>query len=283
MKNLNIYIFALLSSLFLLMSCDKDNEGTKYTPADDGVTFSGSKVSVTVPASDSYFEVYIMRANKKGALDVPITISGASDIFTYPSSVSFADGKGMDTIRFSISEDVEIGKAYPITISFDKKYTSEITAAYNSLAVTFQRDFEYEPFGVGHFYENVLDAAFGTGLIDYDVDVEKAIGFEVYRIVNPYGFEIHPLVEKGDVKVNPCYLMIDAREADAVFVPLQSMGIDFSYGVMSMGSIYGNISQNIGAYPLGTVSGKTINLGYVYLSIPGYNPFPSTGSKLVLP
>lgn len=282
MKNLNIYIFALLSSLFLLMSCDKDNEGAKYTPADDGVTFSGSKVSVTVPASEGSFEVYIMRANKKGALEVPINIEGASD-FTYPSSVNFHNGEGIDTIRFSISEDVEIGKAYPIVISFDKKYTSEITAAYNSLTVTFQRDFEYESFGTGHFYESVLDAAFGTGLVDYDVEVDKAIGFEVYRIVNPYGFEVHPLVEKGDEKVNPCYLMIDAREADAVFVSLQSMGIDFGYGVMSMGSIYGNISENIGAYPLGTVSGKTINLGYVYLSIPGYNPFPSVGSKLVLP
>lgn len=285
MKKINIYLFALLSLLFTLVACDKDNEGAIYSPTDEGVTFSAAKHSITEPASKDHFEVYIMRANTKGALELPINVVGTyADLFTSPTKATFADGKGIDTIRFYFGEEVEIGEAYQLTISFDEKYTSDITKATNSLVVTFQRDFEFEAFGTGNYHEYTLGSPFGIGISEYNVELEKAIGFEVYRMVNPYGYKVNPYVEESEVKVDPCYIMIDARDVNAVFIPLQIMGIDWGYGTMRMGSTYGNLTGiDITNEPLGTRVGKTINFGNMYLSLSGYNPMKSSGSKLILP
>ena len=49
--------------------------------------------------------------------------------------------------------------------------------------------------------------------------------------------------------------MIDVTSAGASLKPV-SLGIDWGYGVMAIGSIYGYLSTDIESYPLGTYNAK---------------------------
>ena len=103
----------------------------------------------------------------------------------------------------------------------------------------------------------------------------------MYRVVNPYGFEVCPWVYENEVTVDPCYLKIDATDPENVLVAPQSIGINWGDGEMFVVPGY----MYIPGAPLGVKDGNLIDLGVllVQMGTSVYNTAAAPATTLQLP
>ncbi len=279
-KNIIRLCIALVASMSFLTSCDTDNKGTIYTPDSLGASFYWAKKSFVLDATNMSFEIAISRNTTVGAANITLTHADESGLFNIPSAVAFADGEGIANVTITASDDIVVGKNYAITLGIADGQAS--VSAIKSVALTVSKAYNWIVIGTGKWTDGVIAGVFGANPYTADVEVSQAEGEDVYRVLNPYGFGICPYTGEDDVTKNPCYIVINANDPDAVKVDPQSMGIDYGYGEMSLGSVYGNLSTNITKYPLGTKVGKTIDLGALYCEDDD-GAYPNSGTILVLP
>ena len=136
MKKLYTFLLAAASLAFLLSSCDKEvvhQPGEPDASGCYGVYFPSQTSSVTLDPSDPTTTSFtVARVNTSGAITVPVTLSGATDIMTL-SDIAFADGQSETscTVNFPKSE---VGVSYTISLQItDEKYASK----YNSQPIAF--------------------------------------------------------------------------------------------------------------------------------------------------
>lgn len=125
MKNLNKIILALAAVVLPLASCQKVEEW-KPGEMEDGpqVYFSAdTPSSLSLSSQESSFAIDIYRVVTSGALTVNLSVSGDTDPFTIPSSVSFGAGENKATIDVEYDADA---------IGFDSKKTLTFNIADDS-------------------------------------------------------------------------------------------------------------------------------------------------------
>lgn len=256
-KNINFLIVFLLS-VVLFASCDEP-EGTLYTGEGNKVSFFNSTLNLNM--TDGTLEVPIGRTSSGGEFAVPVTLSAAGagyeDVFQVVNSpVSFNSGEAKAYVNISYSDfsiidpsalsislngmDVNVGLAFPFTLKFDNDIVSP--SIKDSVNVLASNALAFEAFG-----EATLDSRNGWwgGETEEDFlhpDVQKAVGANVYKLVNPFGFHSFAFMIMSDNTVlAPNQLIYD-------------YGPD-GYGVVTMTDVSGvydpeenSVTLTVGAY-----------------------------------
>lgn len=290
MKFINkISALLCLLSVVMFTSCDQQNEGEIYknaTGSASGLTFTSSSLSaVTVTADSPYAYIDLLRANGDVAEsgEVEMTVSVGNNILADLLKVDgyvFEEGQTKTTIKIDASA-LEVGLKVNVSLKLNAD-NSELAVTETSFAIS--KDYSWEPLGTGLWSDGLICTLFQVEAgVQWEVEVEKAIGFDVYRMVNAYGLGVCPWVAEGEVTVDPCYITIDAIDPNAVFVSEASMGIDWGYGEFYVGSVFGQLSTSP-SYTLGTKTGNEIDLGDLYVGMGADNgPYLAKPCKLVLP
>lgn len=131
MKNLTKYVLALLAGVFVLTACSDDDSFTPgpATNADGLNVYFDSDKDIVLEATATSFEFTVSRNIDNGAITVPLRYEGENlDIFSLPSSVSFAEGELTKTLTVNCSEQIEMFKAYKIQAIIDDAYTTQYSA-----------------------------------------------------------------------------------------------------------------------------------------------------------
>lgn len=270
-KIFNIVLGVIVVSLMFFTSCEDtiERELLPTVLADcQNVFFTDNNVTDVEldPTEPTQVRVIISRQNSEEAATVPLKVISADDIFIIPETVTFE--AGVDTISFLVTfpeANEGIKYSFEIGISGDEYYNPYITNK-TSIKISVTR-IKWENIGPGVMIEGIISTLFGVPeLYPFYVDIQKATlpgGITRYRLINPFKpMEAEDLDEYGiadgypynapeDMLPGDFYLVIEVDAENNASIKPQQMGFDWGYGYFTVGSIYGNISDNLSAYPLG--------------------------------
>ena len=227
MRNILKSILAL-SAIFSVASCNVDNIGTLYQHegSDNGVSFTQSSVSYSeLAASTTSLVVTLGRAASDAAQTVNIA-STLPEGIVVPTSVSFAAGQGAADLVLDLS-GMAVGKAYKgvISLASESDYNS---LGISSVNVTLQKAYSWSHYGTVKITDDLVTCAFGVENVTWEVEADKADGFEVYRLLDPYGAN-YPYNDPGDYKLGAKWV-IDCTNPNAVTFDRTYLGFDWGYG-----------------------------------------------------
>lgn len=297
MKYLNkISVLLMVLAAGLFTACNTDQEGPIYTETGEGVTFSSASLtSQVVTVGVPTFSVDLFRATANDALSgnigmfvyvegkdaegnkVVIPVEGYANQVPF----SFEAGKYQTTISVDATP-LAVGDEVLIDLSLPEGSEVAVSGA-NVATVSVTKDYTWQSIGKGVWTDGLVSSLFNVpaGTNVWEVEVEQAVENQgMYRMVNPYGFEICPWVAENEVTVDPCYVKIDASDPENVKVPQQSMGINWGYGEFVVGSMAALMPGS----PYGVKTGNVIDLGTTVFVAMGADAYlTSVGSKLELP
>ena len=269
MKNIFKYTFAAVLGAMTLAACTNEykydgvGEADKATAAGAYFLETGNPKNLEVEPGAEEFDLTLTRANTESAQTVGIAVvSDEAGIFEVPSSAQFAAGENTATIHVTAPR-AEEGGQYSLTVGIveDQQSIYSIGAQTYTVNMVVQK---WEKLGTGYWVDGVISTYFSVNSnFAYAVQVEKMVegnGAIHFRFVAPYS---HAATGKDDLGAFIGYpynvgagdeedhvFLIDIT-SNGAFLHATTMGINWNYGEMFTGSIYGNISNNLGAYPLG--------------------------------
>lgn len=186
MKKINNYLVVLIAGLVtMLTSCDTDNEGTIYTPTLPEVSFFSEQQSKTIPLEETAVDmnIRVVRGNTSDTYTVnyKATISDANAFSDESNgSITFVEGEGTAFIVLK-GKDLEIGKTYTIDLALSDENKKDMSdRGISSTTVTVMRDYNWVDAGT------VLYSEVDFGLGDVEVPVQRAEGFNQYRLPDLY-------------------------------------------------------------------------------------------------
>jgi hypothetical protein len=179
MKYIFKSIIALSAAALFAVSCNVDNIGTLYEhdSNDNGVSFTQAVLSdaeVSATATSCTLTVGRAVADAAQTVNIASTLQGVG----VPSSVTFAAGQYSTDLVLDLS-GMQVAVPYKGTISLANKDDYN-DMAISSVNVSLQKAYTWVSLGTGEFLEN-----FWEGYVA-DVEIRKAEGFNIYRIINPY-------------------------------------------------------------------------------------------------
>ena len=177
MNNFKLYILIIFCLVVSMSSCNTDNEGTEYTPTSGQASFLASVSNLEILASESSFEVQLNRAETSEALTIPLTVTDASGVFTVPSSASFKAGEGSVMIKVDVKSTVEVGSVYVLKLAIPSENLS--AGGVSTTTINFAKSYIWKSYGTGQFTSEFFEET-------WDQEIQKAEGFNVYRLVDCY-------------------------------------------------------------------------------------------------
>lgn len=167
-----------------------------------------SKIEVNKEAGN--FDVTLSRQNTEGELTVPLMFTAdEGNIYTVPSTVTFADGEATANIHITFNPDELVyGNYVGGTISFDADNFSTPYGATSYKFTAGASAYVDVAGGKGKFRDGLISALYGIEVLEYDVQIqEDAHTPGIYRVVAPYG-------QKGWSGANPWYTAFDENESN---------------------------------------------------------------------
>lgn len=233
-------------------SCSDDDD---YVPggASAGVYFpTDDALDVTLDRNKSSFDVIVARMGETKAASYELVGSADEDVFTLPTSVSFAEGETSTTIAIAYRQsEMAADRAYPVILSFASG-TQICNYGYESLDMNVTLPAPWKTVGTGLYHDQWLltisvwaeenpdvEIAWETELQQHEVETNR------YRWVHPYGdafakfCSVNNLgeLEPGEYdNKNQYYIefIVDEKTGLAI-IPAQRMGFEFySFGEMSV-------------------------------------------------
>jgi hypothetical protein len=297
MKTKHIILPIILGGMLAITSCDDDinrEPSPEVLEGCQGAFFPSTNASsVELEPSEPTEITLTISRTATDAATIPIKVDiNDGNIFIIPESVSFASGETSKDIKVTFPNANE-GTTYNLKLKvegdqFVNTYAS--TVPWVQTSVTRIKWTDVEP---GVMQEGIVATFFGVGTPPFYVQMQKAsLGNSTrYRLVNPFRlpsfdangdpipdengiYDGYPYNEPGDVVDGEYLMVMTINEAGDVSVDPFNMGIDWGYGMFASGSIYGNISNDIEAYPLGTFDTETQTISFpdnsLYCSMAGY-------------
>lgn len=219
---------------------EKDCFGV-YFPAGQGGTISLD------PEEATELEFTAARTIENGDITVPVTVKASEDIFTL-SKIEFADGQTETTFKVSFPK-AELSKDYSCTISLtDRKYVSSygvnpVSIDFTVSRVKWERVLGANGEEYGSWRDDFICGLFNNTEYVFNDKVEvyeRADKKGYYRLRNIYNKEylcaIAPWGSHDEDWTPGIYNVIDATNPDKIYIPLQSIGVDFGYGTMTIGT-----------------------------------------------
>ena len=167
----------------MLTSCNKDNEGAIYNSDNGAVSFTSTNLgSVTVLPNEPTFEVEIVRGNTSNDLSGKITseaLVGKTPLEGVTvSDYSFKAGENKTTVKVDVTT-LAIGDVLTVNLKIDD---SQVSIGGNaSTTIKVNKAYNWISLGTGTFTDN-----FCIGDIAYNVEIQKAEGFDRWRVIAPY-------------------------------------------------------------------------------------------------
>lgn len=272
MKTIFKSIFVFGAAALFAVSCNVENIGTKYEHegSDNGVSFTqGTVANTEIGAAETSLVITLGRAVANAAQTVNLE-STLPEGVGVPSSVSFAAGEYAAELVLDISK-MAVGKSYKgaISLATESDYND---LAINSVNVTLQKAYTWASYGKVKITDDLVTAAFGVDNLTWSVDAEKAEGFEVYRLLDPYGPN-YPYNEPGDFTLGAKWV-IDASNANAVTFDRTYLGFNWGYGEFNIWLLDG---------ATGTMTNKVITFPAqsIAFDLPDYGTFKGNSDGLL--
>lgn len=252
-----------LSAIAIFTSCGEDEP--KYMPAEQEsgkahIVFSGNESqTIEVEPGISSFQLSLERPNAENAASVSLSVKNNEDnVFVVPASVEFASGETTADFTVGLSNPEE-GKYYNLTLCLDGEL-SDYTSGYREKQVSFAI-MKWESLGIGYWQSNGIATIFSADVMTMAVEVETAVTSTSvrFRFDNPYDeiatdmgyigdsdykwYKGYPFNEEGDFQtLDNKFLIICDTKGQASFTPA-NMGMDWGYGMFSMGSVDGKYGK----------------------------------------
>lgn len=266
-------------------------ESTKRTAGNQGVYFPSNPALFELePAEDTSITLKIAREVSTGAVQVPIVVEvNDENVFNVPQTVSFAEG--VTEVEFTVTfPEAAEGIAYDLRLALEgddlvNPYGKPLTY----LNTTVSR-IKWSPVGRSLVY---IDGTFATlfGVQFYPMYVEAdSVELDAsvrYRIKNAYKvptsddpdedgvFDGYPYNAPGDFDDSQDWLTtIEIYDNGEVFMSSNEIGVDWGYGMISIGNLYGNSSvESKEEYPWGKFEGDAIIFpaNSLFFSMANYN------------
>lgn len=305
MKNMSKYIMFAMLGVFswMMASCSDDierEESPIVSPDCQGVYFlESNQYSYELDPAVTSITLKVGRDKKDAAVVVPIkVITNEGDVFVIPSSVSFAAGESEAAIEVTFSK-AEVGTLYSLELTFDAEFINPYKG--QSVADADIQRIKWEKIGMGVYVDGTIATFFGVQPMAVGVEIEKAdLGTSSkYRFRDAYAFASglidkelgiyngYPYLEEADILKENCLFMLNVSSDKAVAMVPAETGCTLGYGMISIGSIYGNISTNLDKYPLGTLEDDVITfpINSLYISMADYQAggkFPASANPTLL-
>ena len=299
-----------LVAVVLMASCSDFEDTVVASPevpaGTQGVYFpaTNTKAFELEPTDPTQITLTIAREESTGTVSVPVTVEiNTDEIFTVPATVNFADGETEKEFTVTFPNAGE-GTKYDLKLSvFGDEYVNPYLAALPYLTTSVTR-IKWSPVSEPMVYiDGTFSALFGVEFLPMYVEAEKAsvTGMVRYRFKNAYDvpsgdgepdvdgiYDGYPYNATGEFdESNDYYTIIEIDNAtNEVFMYANEIGVDWTYGMISIGSVYKNVSNDKAAYPLGKLSGDVITFGAssLYFSMANYNSggkYPSANPTVI--
>lgn len=281
MKINKLFVGLLCMTAAFLVACSDDD----YTPAEKlanaQVYFPDSNpanISLDMTESVQTVNIPISRVKTDEVLTVALTVTGSDELVKVPTSVTFPEGKATVDIPVAVNSP-ELGYNNPRDISLAIRDSALTTiygfSKYDFTIVVAQ---SWTSLGDALYTEDFLTTFFGVDNVEYEVEIQECDqvpGF--YRLVYPYdGKYINN--DPGDWdESKDYYFEIHAEDPDKVYIPVQKVGMAWSYGDFIMGSLAGyylnkgdeaSASQYYGTLKNGVI---TFPKNSLLIAMSGYN------------
>lgn len=103
----------------------------------------------------------------------------------------------------------------------------------SSVGFSYTNSSQWKSLGTGLYSDVVVAPLFGKSSVDIEVEVlESTVTPGLYRFMDPYYEGNYPYPDANGEKGK--FVEVDATDKDGVFVPIQSTGLDWGYGDMSI-------------------------------------------------
>lgn len=266
MKNFYNTLLGVLVFSALFSSCEK-TEGALYGGEANKISFFSPQTALNMESGT--LNIPVGRTSSTGELSVPVTITatgaGYTNVFTMDGPVVFADGQAksyakvkygdfskIDPSALSITAnglDVNVGLAFPISLNISDDYISP--SKKKKIDVLATSALTFDPPTMTKL--NSVDGWEGAIL---DVQIQKAKGANVYKLISPFGANNIAFMIKSDGKT--------------VLFPNQVIYNHPSYGPVSMSNVTGSVANGkvtlkVGGY---TVSAGSFGGGTEIIDLP---------------
>lgn len=252
MKSLKIFFLATVAIAAGLFTACNDDDFTAGPDVDGAQVYFPENVTTQHSISDDVTSIAIpvKRIVKDEALTVAILASDESELFTIPSSVTFAAGKETSELLITFDRTkLEDGKEYPLSFLINDENNS--TPYGNRMLSITVAPWPWEELGTGKFRDDWLCAMFKGGNPEIEVTVHKHKSKAgIYMIEEMYGWPFlteffgadQETVEAQAVTYTPANITIDCSDPNKVFFPRQFTGVtdvDSSYGDYEIATLSG--------------------------------------------
>jgi hypothetical protein len=186
MKTIRI-IFSLFIFAFLLSACEQEVGPLYEAPSANTLSFASDKYQSKWTPSDSddalsttSIQVELRRGSSEGALNVPLTFVAPTAFTIGAESAHFDAGetRSLITINFPAVKEWSKGSTYNMSIAID----STSLAITGIAKINISLAFDYVWVAAGRV--SLLDNTFTEET--YPVDLQKAEGTNMYRLVDPF-------------------------------------------------------------------------------------------------
>jgi hypothetical protein len=308
MKINKLLIAVFVLAAIAMTSCSEFEDTVEPSPAVpegcQGVYFptSNTEVFELEPTESTQVTLTIARNVSTGAVDVPIIIKeNDEDVFNVPENVTFADGETEVDFTVSFPNAAE-GTTYNLRLAVEGDEYVNPYSSKQSYVTTSVTRIKWVPVEEPMVYiDGTFAAGYGVSFFPMYVEVEKAevTGMVRYRFKNAYDvptgdadddgvFDGYPYNDPGDFdESNDYYTIIEIDNATGeVFMYDNEIGVDWGYGMISIGSVYGNVSDDKSSYPPGKLQGDVVTFpaNSLYFSEAGYNDgakYPSSAPTYI--
>ncbi|MBO5351102.1 MAG: hypothetical protein J6A66_05790 [Alistipes sp.] len=257
MKNFKIFFLsALVTIAGLFTACVEDSELAPGEFAEGPqVHFSSDAVTqFSLTADDTAVEIPVVRVETAGSLEVPVLAVVAEEdveLFTIPSVVVFADGEEESSIEVAFDRDsMEDGMSYSVTLTLDDP-TMTTPYGSSSVVLNFAVPEPYVLLGKAIIWDGLVYTLF-TGEVSepYEVEVYEHLNYpgnlyfkNAYTKEYPTSFYVDFGMPEDMISTyvsypdDDVYFVLNVTDPNCVILPLQSLGLNCSYGEMVAGML----------------------------------------------
>lgn len=215
-----------------------------YFSKDTATTFNLAEVEAV--------EIPVMRAVNGAGITANITASvdaEYADVFTIPTSVTFADGETTSNLVITFDREKLV---YDETYAVSLQIAADLITDYGKdlINLNFKYPAPYESLGKGLFREDIMTTFYNVDNLEYEVEVYENFNTPGYVYLKNVYTSLYPYNEPGDYVTDDVYLAINVSNPDQVIIPRQKIGLNWGYGDVEIATAeYGTFKDGIITFP----------------------------------
>ncbi|MBQ8438118.1 MAG: hypothetical protein IJX21_05130 [Alistipes sp.] len=237
-----------------LVACEEKFDN--YDPATPETTaqvyFSNEAATTINLAEVEAVEIPVMRAVNGAGITANITATvdaEYADVFTIPSSVTFADGETVANLVITFDREKIV---YDETYAVSLQIAADMITDYGKDLINLNLKYPapYESLGEGLFREDIMTTFYNVDNVEYKVEIFENLNTPGYVYLKNVYTSLYPYNEPGDYVTDDVYLAINVSNPDQVIIPRQKIGLNWGYGDVEIATAeYGTFKDGIITFP----------------------------------